>query len=593
MNLRNPIYTEKRECQDCYKCVRRCPVKAIKVEHGIATVIPENCILCGRCVAVCPNGAKRVRDDLPRAKQLFSLERRVVVSLAPSWPAQFPGVSPEQMIAVLRKLGFAHVSETALGAEQVSAHAARLLREHPDRAWLSSACPAVVSMLQRYHPEHAARLTGLLSPVLAHCRMLREWFGHDIAIVFIGPCIAKKAECDTHPQLLDLVLTFADLQTWMEETGIRFEAMRPGVDDRFEPHAAEEGTLYPVDGGMIAGMRQGCTVCDPVLSSISGIESIEQGLRGLGELTLPQGLFLELLACEGGCIGGPSVARDEGMAVRRLRVLTSAKKPTLAFPRTPALAIDTELQGQALSPPRRTESQIRDILRMVGKTSQEEELDCGGCGYDTCRQFAAAFLEGKAERAMCVTYMRKLAMKKANALLSKMPSAVVVVDSTLRIVECNEHFVRMFTVAPKDSSPELPSLEGAYLRKVVPFANLVQNVLRTGEDLLDRELRHRSTIVHASIFTIEKHSVVGCIFQDVTKPSVQKEQIVRKARDVIQKNLATVQQIAYLLGENAAESEIILDSIIESFSPTSTHESPNERASESDDGLDWKRPYRS
>ena len=588
MNLRNAIYTEKRECQDCYKCVRRCPVKAIKVEHGCATVIPESCILCGRCVAVCPNGAKRVRDDLPRAQQLFRLGERTVASLAPSWPAQFPGVPAANMIAALRRLGFTYVSETALGAEQVSAHAARLIQEEPDRIWLSSACPAAVTFLQRYHPDHAARLTGLLSPLLAHCRMLREALGPDVRVVFIGPCIAKKSEAERHPELLDMALTYEDLQTWLDQTGLHLTDLVPGPDDVFTPRPAEEGTLYPVDGGMIAGLRKGCAVCDPSLASLCGIESIDQGLTGLERAAPGQGLFLELLACEGGCIGGPRISSDDGIAVRRLHVLASAREATVPFPRPAVVPIEIDLRGAPPRPPP-TEADIATALRSVGKVAEEDELNCAGCGYDTCRQFAAALLEGKAERAMCVTYMRKLAMKKANALLRKMPSAVFIADASLRIVEYNELFARLF--APPGSPTEVPALEGTPLPKVVPFFHLVQNVLRTGEDFLDREIRFRSNILHASIFTIEKHSFVGGIFQDVTKPSVQKEQIVRKAREVIQKNLSTVQQIAYLIGENAAESEIILDSIIESFSPTTNEEASHERPSEPG-GDDWKRPYR-
>ncbi len=230
MNLLNPIYTEKRECQDCYKCVRRCPVKAIKVQDGCATVIAETCILCGRCVDACPNEAKRVRDDLPRAKQLLALDKRVFVSLAPSWTADFRDVTPSQMVASLRSLGFHGVSETALGAEHVSAHVLELLRQHPDRVFLSSACPSAVSLLERHHAEQATLLTGLLSPLLAHCHLLRRTFGDDIGVVFIGPCIAKKGEADANSDILDVVLTFEDLHRWSSRPTsirVRFERMAP------------------------------------------------------------------------------------------------------------------------------------------------------------------------------------------------------------------------------------------------------------------------------------------------------------------------------------------------------------------------------
>ena len=168
MNFLNPVYTERRECQDCYKCVRHCPVKAIKVEGGYASVMPELCILCGQCVESCPNGAKRVRDDLAQARELLRTHPKVLVSLAPSFAAEFPEVRPAQMIRALKRLGFFGVSETALGAQLVSARAAARIREEPGAVLISSACPTVVAYLQKHDPEACALLTGILSPMLAH-----------------------------------------------------------------------------------------------------------------------------------------------------------------------------------------------------------------------------------------------------------------------------------------------------------------------------------------------------------------------------------------------------------------------------------------
>ena len=241
----------------------------------------------------------------------------------------------------------------------------------------------------------------------------------------------------------------------------------------------------------------------------------------------------------------------------------------------------------SVSPPARRvqypDTQIREALRGVGKLSADDELNCGGCGYDTCREFAIALIAQKAERAMCVTYMRKLAHKKANALIQKMPSAVVIVNESVRIIEFNAAFTALVGKgAAAGDAP--PSLDGIMLSEVVPFASLFHSVLKTGEDILDRDLRFQNTILHATIFSIEKHCLVGGIIQDITKPAVRKEQVIRKAREVIQKQLATTQQIAYLLGENAAEAEITLNSIIDSFSPPKPDESKEDN--------DWRKLYR-
>ena len=584
MNYLNPIFTEKRECQDCYKCVRNCPVKAIKVEGGYASVMPELCIVCGHCVEVCPNGAKRVRDDLASARQLLRLRKSVFVSLAPSFVTEFPGVKAAQMISSLRKLGFAGVSETALGAQQVSAQAAELLKNNPERVLVSSACPTVVAFLQKHRATGAELLTGLLSPLLTHCKMLRQEFGAEIGIVFIGPCIAKKLEAARHPELLEVVLTFEDLQRWLEQEQIVPENLVTAADDRFVPENSAEGAWYPVDGGMIAGMKSICAVNDCSLMAFSGIGAIKKALDGIEEMKPDKGLFLELLACEGGCVNGPKVLRRDATVMKRHRVLRSVATPQVPFPRSPSIETTADFNVAPVAVVRYPDSQIREALRNVGKFSPDDELNCGGCGYDTCREFGIALIGQKAERAMCVTYMRQLAFKKANALIQKMPSAVVIVNETMRVIEFNAAFVSLFALEKTADGNGAVSIEGIALAEVMPFAILFHNVLKSGEDILDRDLRFQNTILHATIFSIEKNCLVGGIIQDITKPAVRKEQVIRKAREVIQKQIATTQQIAYLLGENAADAEITLNSIIESFSPPKPDE-PKENN-------DWRKLYR-
>lgn len=584
MNYLNPIFTEKRECQDCYKCVRNCPVKAIKVEGGYASVVPELCIVCGHCVEVCPNGAKKVRDDLANARQLLTRKKSVFVSLAPSFVTEFANVKPAQMIGALKKFGFAGVSETALGAQQVSAQAAALLKNNPTRVLASSACPTVVAFLQRHRANGAELLTGLLSPLLTHCKMLRQTFGADIGIVFIGPCIAKKLEAAQHPELLDVVLTFEDLRRWLEQEKIAPEKITETAENHFVPERSAEGAWYPVDGGMIAGMKSACAVNDCSLMAFSGIGAIKKALDGIEEIKPDNGLFLELLACEGGCVNGPKVLRRDATVLKRQRVLRSVAPPGVAFPRPPMIETPTDFAVAAVVVARFPDSQIREALRNVGKFSPDDELNCGGCGYDSCREFGIALINQKAERAMCVTYMRQLAHKKANALIQKMPSAVVIVNEAMRVIEFNAAFVNLFAPEKTAGGDGAVSIEGIALAEVMPFASLFHNVLKTGEDILDRDLRFQNTILHAAIFSIEKHGLVGGILQDITEPAVQKEQVIRRAREVIQKQLATTQQIAYLLGENAADAEITLNSIIESFSPPKPDE-PKENH-------DWRKLYR-
>jgi iron only hydrogenase large subunit-like protein len=556
------IYTLRRECQDCHKCIRECPVKAIRVQDGYARVVPEMCILCGNCIVACPSNAKQVRDDLPRVKELLASGRKVVVSLAPSFVAQFPGVRAGQLIRALKELGFFAVSETALGAQNVSASALELMQQDPGHVWVSSACPVVVDFVAKYHPECEPNISALLSPLLTHCKMLRAHYGDEIAIVFIGPCIAKKKEAEEHPELLDVVLTFEDLENWLGEEEINLPMLVDSEEDRFALEDAREGALYPIEGGMTPGITRGGAVNSSQVMSFSGIANVEQALKGITEWKPDHNIFLELTACAGSCVNGPKAARNQSVARRRYEVLKCAR-PADTAPRAASLAQTRPYAAVPIPRSGYSETQISEALRSVGKYSAEDELNCGGCGYESCRDFANALIAHNAERMMCATYTRKLAQKKANALLRKMPSAVVIVDEQLKIIECNANFLRLFA---EDVEHE-KDLEGAALDAIIPFSSLFQRVLESGEDVVSHDIRYQRSILNTSIFSIEPHLVLCGIFQDITEPIFQKEQIISRARDVIQKNLKTVQQIAYLLGENAADSEIILNSIVRSFSP--------------------------
>lgn len=572
MNALNPIYTEKRECQDCYKCIRECPVKAIRVSGGFATVSPEMCILCGRCVASCPNGAKRVRDDLPNAKSLLVSGRKVIASVAPSFVAEFPGIRPRQLIRGLKQLGFYAVSETALGAQQVSASVSKLMNQEPPEVWISSACPTVVEYIRKYHPECLPHISSLLSPVLAHCKMLRAHYGDDIGIVFIGPCIAKKIDAEQHPELLDIVLTFEDLTRWFGERNINVGELHELPTDIFEPEEAREGALYPIEGGMIPGNVRAKGAHDSHYMSFSGLRSVGQAIEGVADWKPEHNVFLELTACAGSCVNGPKSMRNRSIARKRYEVIRYTKSPD-SSPRGATLDIRGDFEPSPIWQNGHTDMQLLDALRSVGKTAPEDELNCGGCGYDSCRQFAHALIDRNAERIMCATYMRKLAQKKANALIRKMPSAVVIVDEKLKIVECNANFIRMFPAEAELGEAFPPGLEGVALDQIVPFSYLFERVIESGEDIVGRDIRYNRNILNASIFNIDPHAVAGGIFLDITEPAFQKEQIIERAREVVQKNLKTVQQIAYLLGENAAESEITLNTIVQSFSPRGVEES--------------------
>lgn len=576
------IETRLTQCQDCYKCVRHCPVKAIKIENDAASIIDELCIHCGTCVNTCPVGAKQIRDDSARVKNLLTLKEKVILSLAPSWRTEFEGIPAGRLIAALRKLGFYGVSETALGAEEVSANVAAYLKTGDTPLAISSACPAVVDYIRKYQPHLTPFISPFLSPLLAHCTLLRRTYGPDIGIVFAGPCIAKKEEADDHPALLNVAMTFRALRSWLVEADIHPERLEPEPGDHFIPGPSAEGGLYPMDGGMIAGITREGHPGNARFMSFSGMKSVAGVMRELEEIVNhPQGdgpLFLELLACEGGCVNGPINENRHSTAIKRLRLIRDIPYRAETIPRQPNLSVGASFSAAPVGETRFSETQVKAILAKIGKRSPKDEFNCGGCGYDNCRDFAAAVLEGKAESGMCLHYMRKLAHKKANKLIEKMPSAVVIVDEDLRIIECNSNFAALGGSEVELIYENHPGLVGANLEAVVPISGHFRKVLESGVDLLEKSIGCNDAILHCSIFSIEKGHVVGGIIQDITQPSVRKEEIIRKARKVISENLKTVQKIAYLLGENASETEITLSSIIESFLPDAISEGTGARS---------------
>lgn len=575
MNQLQPVYTEPTECQDCYKCVRQCPVKAIRVEGGHAMITPEMCVICGRCVINCPAHAKRVRDDLPRAKQFLSLKDSVIVSLAPSFVSEFPEYSPQELVCAIKKLGFSAVSETAIGADLVSAQVAHDLEEalkdeNGQRLFLSSACPTTVEYIKHVMPDFTPFITDRASPLLAHARFLKEQFGEKTSIVFIGPCMAKKREADVFDSI-DLALTFSDLRRWFSEEGIvpaKIDSSQ--VENDFIPFRAAKGALYPIDGGMIASIKKYHVLDGVRVMSVAGIDEFLATLAGLNKENLKEPLFIEMLACVGGCINGPAGTIKRSTAIKRVDLVDYAETAKECLDKA-VLEAGPDLTGTVpiilFSTEEPTEDQTRGALRSVGKHTKEDELNCASCGYDTCRSFVRAMLEKRAEKTMCVSYMRKLAQKKANGLVQAIPSGVVIVDKNLNIVDCNRNFAQLMGSDMVEMYEAKPGLEGADLTRIADFHRFFADVLaENGPDVIEREVRKGKKIFHVSVFAIEKEEIAGGVIEDITAPQIQKTRIVNQAQKVITKNLSVVQKIAFLLGENAADTEAMLNSIIESFS---------------------------
>ena len=565
-----PVYSVDAQCRDCYKCVRHCPVKAIRVENDHAVVTPQTCILCGRCVSVCSHSAKQVRDDLPRARALLRQKQAVCASLAPSFVSEFSGIRPAQLATALKRLGFTAVHETAEGAERVSQEVAALLDAAPDGLFLSTACPVAVELVTRYYPDFTAALTPVMPPMLAHAAQLKNRYGAKTPIVFIGPCIAKKRDADNGPERLHTALTFEELRRWFLVTGINPGDM-PDDPDYEKPG---NGALYPLEGGMNQTIRHFLKRrdLDDALLTVSGLDNIAATLKTLDLHTVGRPLFLELLACEGGCIAGPKTALHNTITAH-LDVLGHARS---AVPRMPPPAdIACTWRAEPFLPPAFAESQISATLHTLGKYQKEDELNCGGCGYDSCRALARAILAGVAEPQMCVSHMRQLAQKKTNALSLALPYGLVIADAHLRIMECNERFAKLFGEPLATAYEARPGLRDADLTRILPFPNLFRNVLESGHEIIRKSVKIGPQIFSVTVFNVDPHAVFGVLILDVTDTEQRRQQLIEKSRTVIQNTTKTVQEIAYMLGKNSAQSELILNSAINMFAAESPDEPEN------------------
>ena len=563
MDKQNPVYTLVNECHDCYKCVRECHVKAIKIEDGHASVIPDKCIACGACVKACPAGAKRVRGDVDKIKKLLLLQKDVYVSLAPSWSGVFE-MPAEKMISILKRLGFKEVSETALGAEEVSIKTAEMLNNAEKGLFISSACPVIVDFIRHYHPEFTNNITPIGSPAMTHAKLLREKYGEDIAIVFIGPCIGKKNEAD-HGGLIDVAITFEELKRWITDDIGDISNISTDTKCHFVPHGAHEGSLYPIDGGMNETIKRIGIKENIQLIDICGLSNFEKALANLKPDKIDRVIFVEGLSCEGGCVAGPCISTEKaGISV--VSDVLSNVKHRLVIPKKPSVVVDVDYTSSQVKRKTYPMEDILQALKRIGKHSVDDELNCGGCGYPTCRDMAVALLNGDAETSMCVSYMRKIAVRKAAAMFRCMPAAVVMVDNNMNILEANDSFMKMFTGEMYEIFKARPDgMTGAAIDRIVDFSDIFKTILKTGKDLHKERYPVKNRLYDISAFTIEENEIVGAIITDVTQTETNREKISQKAHEVISKNISIVQEIACLLGEHMVETETLLSSIANDY----------------------------
>ncbi len=582
------VSTNPARCRDCYRCVRICPVKAVRVASGQAEVVPELCIECASCVRACPQQAKVVRDDLTGVKAALAAGRTVVASVAPSVAAYFPVqgdpaaglTSFEPLAHALAALGFAGSGETALGAAMVGPAHKEWTVGHPER-WpvIASSCPVVVNLVEQVYPDLVDHIAPVVSPMIAHGRYLKQVYGQDAFVVFIGPCIAKKGEAtDTVAAgAVDAALTFDELERWLAERDITLEqtsAVSPvGTSSGETSDGPSPARLFPLEGGLLATAKLETDLLSTNILTGSGMGVCQNVLDGIRAGAL-QVAVVELMACSGGCINGPALENRPSVAISRQRVQRyAAARGKQAVPdRSEWPDLFRTYSDRSVPEPAFTEEQIQAALRQVGKYSSEDELNCGSCGYASCREKAIATLKGMAEPTMCIPYMRARAESLNSVVMDLTPNAIVIVDGDLRIQDMSTSAERMF-------GQSRTSAHGKPLQQVIPVITDFVHVRDTGVPVQNKivrmpklnngggELIVEKTIVKVAgpSVTQGSHDLMLAIFRDVTEREQQRQELetlrtetLQRTQEVIAKQMRVAHEIAGLLGETTAETKVVL-----------------------------------
>ncbi len=549
---------KKSNCKNCYKCIRHCPVKSIRFSANQAHIIGNECILCGQCFVVCPQNAKQIVDETEKVRVLIQSGDPVYVSLAPSFIANYNGIGIEGMRRALRKLGFADAEETAVGASMVKTEYERILAGGDRDILIASCCHSVNLLIQKYFPAVLPSLADVLSPMQAHCADLKRRFPN-AKTVFIGPCVAKKDEAEHYAGYVDAVLTYEELTKWLENEHI---ALEPDMDSTEESRAR----FFPTAGGILKTMAQNAP--GYTYMAIDGVENCMAALHDIESGKIHK-CFIEMSACVGSCISGPVMEKYHRSPVSDyMAVAHYAGKKDFDVAQPDPLSLRKTFEPIERRNGIPSESEIADILKKMGKTKKEDELNCGSCGYNTCREKAIAIYHGKAEISMCLPYLKEKAESFSDCIVSNTPNGLVVVNDALEVQQINDAARKIMNIRYASDV-----LGDQIIRILDPTPFL--KVLDSKKSLRDQRVylaEYKKYVEQTIVYDSTYHMLV-CIMRDVTDEETEKEkkesisrQTVEIADKVVDKQMRIVQEIASLLGETAAETKIALTKLKESIS---------------------------
>ena len=418
------IELTEKNCQDCYKCIRNCLTKAIRFSDGHAEILQDECIDCGECVVACPRHGNFVENDLTLVQKAARMGRRLVASIDPSFIAEFDVSCVEDLSAALEALGFAASEEMAVGAEIVSREYERIMMNAEVDVLISSVCPSINLLIRKYYPDMLKYLAPVASPLQVHGRRLRRMYP-DAFIVYIGPCYARKREAH-ETGCCDAVMMFSDLKQWMHEQGVHC------VNSHTQTDRGIRARRYPRQDGIVKSMARvlgwNRVSIDGVGDCIAALEEMRQ--RGANKV------FLEMTACEGSCVNGPAIRsnRYENRIHGTVAVNSYAGEYDFGVEEPGSIRVTFEPDPVARTHP--DEEEVERVLEKLNKATAHTALNCGCCGYPTCREMAQALCEGKAEIDMCLPYLHEKAERHSREVVnSTLDAADRVIDKQMRVVQ--------------------------------------------------------------------------------------------------------------------------------------------------------------
>ena len=549
---------KKTNCKSCFRCVRKCPVKAIRFSGNQAHIIGNECILCGNCVVQCPQNAKEIADSTEKVRVLLQSGDPVVVSLAPSFIANYDGVGIEPMRRALKALGFYDVEETAIGATIVKNEYERMLREDDRDVIITSCCHSINLLIQKYYPRALQHLADVMSPMQAHCSDIKARIPN-AKTVFIGPCVAKKDEADYYEGIVDAVLTYEELDKMLSDEGITLEV---GLDETENSRAR----FFPTTGGVLKTMAQ--DVPGYTYIALDGVENCMAALADVEAGNIHK-CFIEMSACIGSCVNGPVMRKNHTSTpvLDYVKVANYAGERDFDVDQPQPEFLKKNFSSIAHKLPTPSEAEINSVLRQMGKYRPSDELNCGTCGYNTCRDKAIAIIQGKAEISMCLPFLKDKAESFSDIIVKNTPNGLIVLNENLEVQQINASAKKLMNI-----KNESDILGEPVVRILDP--SIFMQVKRTGQPVRDQRAylaEYKRFVEQTVVYDPDLHMLIG-IMRDITNDEASKEkkariskQTVEVADSVVEKQMRIVQEIASLLGETAAETKIALTKLKESI----------------------------